>query len=309
MLQLAMMLALASQSPEHRMTTGSGIRARAEPKASAAEVVRLPIGSVLLVKEKSAKPETIGGVTEHWYRVELSKGTGWIFGGFLRAVDPANAIEAHLALWRERSTVETTSFAERADLAELLMNDVAGAKSKDQAAELELAAWRAMKWAVQAIVYEGADAPEPFKKWIEKQGERVVYSEPGGVWYMSAVVAWRLADEHQGTAHADEIAWEAATTPYPGECEGSVPCLLTMMNRSYVRYLDRFPRGKHAEEAMKHTHEALTVSPEFLSDLTDEDKKDMRAELAKIRKTLAKVDPKLSAPELAPLANLDAVAR
>ena len=106
------------QSPEYRLTTGSGIRARAEPKASAPEVARLPIGSVLLVKERSAKPETIGSVTDHWYRVELSKkSSGWIFGGFLRAVDPANAIEAHLELWRERSALDTPTFAERADLA------------------------------------------------------------------------------------------------------------------------------------------------------------------------------------------------
>jgi hypothetical protein len=307
---LALALALfIAQTQEYRLTTGSGIRARAEPKASAAEVVRLPIGSVLLVKERSPKPETIDGKTEHWYRVELPKNaSGWIFGGFTHAVDPARAAEAHLELWRERSKVETTQFAERADLAELLLRSAYATKSKELAAELELAHWLATKWTLKAIDYEKMRV-QPYQGWLEKQGQNLAYSEPAGEWLMNANFGWAIEERHRGTAIADDMAWEAASTPYPGECEGYVPCYLSLMNAGEGRYLERYPNGKHVAEALKAAVETLNVQQELLTGIAEEDKKSMRIELETIRKTLLKIDPKLASPALKEVARLSAVAK
>src|SRR3712207_1893185 len=67
-----------------KITTVSSMRVRRAPRASAEEVTRLKLGTVVSANARSAEQETIGGKTDYWYQVSLPNGErGWLFGGLL----------------------------------------------------------------------------------------------------------------------------------------------------------------------------------------------------------------------------------
>ena len=64
-------------------------------------------------------------------------------------------------------------------------------------------------------------------------------------------------------ALADQIAWEAAENPLPGECEGYVNCYLFSERMTNGEYLRLHPNGKKASEALNN----LTL---FLGSVVDD---------------------------------------
>jgi hypothetical protein len=289
-------LLIALIASEHRFTNGSGVRVRASPSASAAEVARLPIGTVLQIQERSERPETIGGKSDHWYRIGLEKGkTGWVFGAFTTRFEPTSVTKAYVALFRERSTVDATPFADRADLADLLGRAIAGAPSKEDAAAAAHAEWLALRWTLAAIPFPKHDT-DPFAGWIRRQGEKLVYSEPAGEWFLNASRIWITSEGAAGTAEAEEIAWLAATTPLPGECEGYAPCYVSILNACEGRYLASYPKGRHAAEAIAKAVEILAI--DSIGELEESDRTSLREELAKAKASLSKVDAVVARPAL-----------
>src|ERR1043165_5084160 len=75
-------LKLAPQ--QAKITTVSAMRVRKAPQATAEEVVRLKLGTIVNAIARSTNQDTIGGKTDYWYRVNLPNNqTGWLFGGLL----------------------------------------------------------------------------------------------------------------------------------------------------------------------------------------------------------------------------------
>jgi hypothetical protein len=56
---------------------------------------------------------------------------------------------------------------------------------------------------------------------------------------------------------ADQIAWEAAQNPLPGECEGYVNCYLFAQRMTFGEYLRLHPTGAKAVEALKNLTDFL----------------------------------------------------
>src|SRR6185369_13603119 len=69
---------------QSKITTVSAMRMRKAPQATAEEVVRLKLGTIVDAVARSTNQDTISGKTDSWYRVNLPNGqTGWLFGGLL----------------------------------------------------------------------------------------------------------------------------------------------------------------------------------------------------------------------------------
>ncbi|WP_224366437.1 SH3 domain-containing protein [Hyalangium versicolor] len=288
LLQVAPAFAEApAQSEKQRIAAASGIRLRATPAPSGKEVTKLFIGTVLKVLEQTAKQETIGGKADYWYRVATPEGQeGWVFGSLVWPLLPDQQVQTYLEIARQRMADEKTPFVDRADLVNFLKATVTQTPAKESAAHLELALWRAMRWTLAALS-EGNVPKSAYEKWVQRQGDALVYSEPAGEWFVSGAFLWKLEEKYRGLPEAEALAWEAATTTPPGECEGYAPCYLAMSNSMEGEYLRRYPAGPHAGEALKALQQGLGT--DGISDLDQEGRTDLREELGKLEAALGPV--------------------
>jgi hypothetical protein len=240
-----------------RIAIASGVRLRSAPNITASEITRLQFGAVVQELERTPSAEKIGGVEDYWYRVATADGQqGWVFGGFVVPFDPSHKADTYRRIVGERLKVEGGSFNDLADLVRFLSVATAEVPEMDVRTELELARLLAMKRAAAAIPIDQQQQPQ-YQTWIKAQGNNVVYSEPAGQWLVSSDLFWGLQKKASALQIADRIAWEAARNPLPGECEGYLPCHFALLNRTDGKYLELYPRGVHAEEALKNIAEDL----------------------------------------------------
>jgi hypothetical protein len=240
-----------------RITVASGVRVRMMPNTTAEEVTRLGIGTVVQELEQSAGKERVGSAQDYWYRVGTADGrSGWVFGGFTSPFDANNSVTIYRRIAADRLKAEPVSFGDMADLARFLSSVAKEATQPDAAAELELARLTAIQKAAESLPTDKQDQP-PYQGWIKANQALIVYSDPGGVWMVKADAFWELAKQYRALAVGERIAWAAEKLPLPGECEGDPTCNLTYLNRTVGQYLRLYPRGLHAEEAMKDMIEAL----------------------------------------------------
>lgn len=91
---------------------------------------------------------------------------------------------------------------------------------------------------------------EPHKSLIRRNAKDIVYSEPAGEWFVRSERFWDLATRHKEMPIAEVIAWTAAKNPLPGECEGYINCYIYMTRVTMGKYLEMFPSGKNASDAV-----------------------------------------------------------
>ncbi|QRN97331.1 SH3 domain-containing protein [Archangium violaceum] len=283
---------LAAEPPKaekQRITAASGVKLRATPGAGGQEVARLFIGTEVRELERSERQETVGGKTDHWYRVATPEGQeGWVFGAFVPPFEPEQRVKTYVEIANQRMADEKAPFVDRADLANFLKRVVEKESDKASAARLELVRWRAVRWALEAISSEVPKAT--YEPWAKRQGEALVYSELSGEWLVKTSVLWKLEEKYRGLPEAEAFAWDAATAPTQGECEGYVPCSLNMINTAEGEYLRRYPSGPHAEEALKNISEALTID-ESITELDKDGRAELHKELKALEGAVAKVKP------------------
>ena len=143
------------------------------------------------------------------------------------------------------------SFTDSAEVYEFLTDVLADIKSGEIAAELGLKRLQALAAALEAIPIMKSDE-KLYKDFAAAHDNEIVYSDPAGQWFVRADLFWDLRKKHAKSTLADEIAWAAARTNLPGECEGYVNCYLYLMRQTDGEYLDLHPNGKHAPEALKN---------------------------------------------------------
>lgn len=223
-------------------------RVRRDSSTASPELRRMKLGTVLSVLEKSAGPAP-------WYKVQLPPGsktpTGWMSSTVASSFDEAKAETTYRQITTKNFKKTGMSFTDSAEVYEFLTDVLADIKSGEIAAELGLKRLQALAAALEAIPIMKSDE-KLYKDFAAAHDNEIVYSDPAGQWFVRADLFWDLRKKHAKSTLADEIAWAAARTNLPGECEGYVNCYLYLMRQTDGEYLDLHPNGKHAPEALKN---------------------------------------------------------
>ena len=249
----------AAADAKQRITTASAVRLRAAPDTASEEVGRLQLGVIVEELERSQAKAMVGGTEEFWYMVSAPGGArGWVFGGLTAPFDAARREEIYTRLASDRAGKTDATFADSSELvlfAERAAKEVSGRGAR---AELEFVRLRALANSIK-FLSAGEQQTETLKQWAAAHDSEIVYSEPSGEWYVRAELLWDLQARYKDLPLAERIAWEAASTPLPGECEGDVTCNLYYLSETGGRYIKLYPRGPHAGEALKSLEETVNA--------------------------------------------------
>jgi hypothetical protein len=268
---------------------------RSEPAETATEVTRLGLGTIVRRLEQTSSRERVGSLEDYWYRIHSPDGKeGWVFGGFTAPFEAAGRDLVYQKIAAGRLRADDASFDDLVDLVRFLSAAVGEVEDRSALAELELARLLALGRALEEIPVEKEQEPR-YASWIRSQEESVVYNEPAGQWIARSDRFWELQEKYKDLAIAEQIAWEAANNPLPGECEGYFPCYIDAFNRTRGRYLGLYPDGAHAEEAMDEiatSLDELRAASEETSPPQREERIEARKELDKLRATVSKTTGK-----------------
>jgi hypothetical protein len=258
------MLMLSTQQDEVKLdaaqakiTTVSAMRVRRAPQVTAEEVTRLKLGTVVNIVARSANQDTVAGKTDYWFRVSLSNGTtGWLFGGLLLDYNAQQRDELLRQIIDARLKVENTDFADRQEIYDLATSSIKEAKNSNTRAEFELLKLLAL--ANQAGTFPNNLANKsPYREWLKAHAAEVILNEFAGGYNLRSEILWNLEKKYHTLPIADRIAWEAAQNLQPSDCEGDEVCHL-FVYEGEIRYLNLYPNGAHAAEALKNLTELLT---------------------------------------------------
>ena len=301
------------QSPGRKLiVTAAGARLRERPETAAAEAGRLQLGSVVDALERSAERSKVGSAEDFWHLVAAPGGArGWVFGGLVAPFEPARRDAVYLKLAQDRLANSSATFADLSELVRFLDRAAREVKQRNALAELELARLDALARSLASVPFEGLDKP-PYKTWTDERKKEIVYSEPAGQWYVNSNALWDLQRRYSDLPAAERIAWAAAQTPLPGECEGYLPCYLYRETEGNGRYHKLYPRGAHADAALSNlseffghvTEDLRGANPVF--EVPRADRASFRQSVAALRAQLAGVP---AAKKAAVLGQLDAIAR
>lgn len=217
---------------------------RSAPNLTASEVSRARLGSTLKVVEKNAG----------WYKVQTSnRGTGsvgWIPTAAATSLGTNGANdEIYRQILTKNYKSERMSFAEATEVYDFLTRVQPEIKSESAAAEFGLIRLMALRAALDAIPFEQKEQ-KIYQDFVRAQDQNIVYSEPSGKWYVRAPLFWDLHSKYTNIPAGEKIAWEASKTPLPGECEGYVNCYLFLLRMTDGEYLNFYPNGANANEAL-----------------------------------------------------------
>lgn len=217
---------------------------RNSPNLTATEVSRAKLGSVYKVVEKNAG----------WYKVQVSNrgvatGVGWIPVTSATNLEASGNEEIYRQILTKNYKSEKMSFTEAAEVYDFLTRVQPEIKNEAAAADFGLKRLIALRFALEAIPFERKDQ-KIYQDFLKAQEQNIVYSEPSGAWYVRSPLFWDLHSKYSNSPVGEKIAWEAAKNPLPGECEGYVNCYLFLLRMTYGEYLNFYPSGARATEAL-----------------------------------------------------------
>lgn len=224
------------------IVTDLSARIRSQAKSTAPELTRPKLGTILLVAEK----------TPAWYRVQFTSGSkitnGWISANSVNDLNSTGRDQLYRQIADRYYKNDGMDFATASALYEFL-NKADDELNDSDTAELDLKKLMALKSALKAIPVGQSDV-NPYQEFIKGNQKNVVYSEPAGAWYVNSNLFWDLHTKYEKSPLADQIAWEGAQNPLPGECEGYVNCYLFYGRMTSAEYLRLHPTGKKNTEAL-----------------------------------------------------------
>lgn len=286
------------EAAQSKITTVSAMRVRNGPQASAEEVQRLKLGTVVNAVARSTNQDTIGGKTDYWYRVTLPNGqTGWLFGGLLLDFNANQRSELLRQIIEARLKAENTDFPDRQEIYNLAATGINEAKDANTRAEFELLKLLALANTAMAFPDNLRDK-SPYREWLKAHAAEVTLNEFAGGYNLRSEVLWKLEAKYHTLPIADRIAWEAAENPQPSDCEGDEVCNFFQLEGE-IQYLGVHPNGVHASEALKNLIEGITddviqrTNAKGGDQYQVEEQTSLRKTFASLRLALAKT----SAPE------------
>ncbi len=282
--------------PDRRIVSAAAVALREAPGVSRRVVARLPLGTLVVEVARTGGVDTIGGERAPWLEVATSSGEqGWLFGALSLPYAEAERDALALEIAGDRLKRAGDPFEAFAELHAFLARAAGEAATPEARARIELATLRALDRACGAIGFRRR-REEKVLAWVEAQARDLSWNEPAARWIVVADRFWELHDRSASLSVADEIAWEAARTQLPGECEGDVPCRFSGLGRTDVRYLERHPRGAHAGEALANVAAALEEAvgdprgAALFAGSPREDLERTRNDLEKLKALLARID-------------------
>jgi hypothetical protein len=236
------------------VTNGSDVRVRTAPDVTASISFELPLGTDLIVLDRSTSADL-------WFRVRTDDGReGWVLGRLTTSVDSAHygqAVESIvLAQLKNHAEIRGTSFPARVQLFDLIERAQKRLTAREDLARFALYRLRSMRDVLSGVPF-GDDRQEPYQTWITWHYDDIRRDEPSGTWMPSPDYVLHVHEEYPDTLTADDIAWFYAENGLPGECEGDVACYVANLNSLYGEYLREHPRGRHAGESKTAIVKAL----------------------------------------------------
>lgn len=226
------------------IVTDVSARIRSQAKSGAPEITHPKLGTILKVVEK----------TPAWYRVRFSDGSktssGWISAISVNDLNAAAKDQIYRQIADRYYKHDGMDFTTASELYEFL-NGVSTNSGAADSAELDLKKLLALRAALKSIP-TGKSDENPYREFLKAHEKDVVYSEPAGEWYENSNLFWDLHKRNEKSPLADQIAWEAAQNPLPGECEGYVNCYLFYARMTSGEYLSLHPTGKNNLEALNN---------------------------------------------------------
>lgn len=248
---------VSNEAPQIIVTDISA-RIRSQAKPSAPEIIRAKLGTILQVAEK----------TPAWYRVQFPSGgktsSGWISANSVNDLNSAGRDQIYRQIAERYYKGEGMDFATASELYEFLTRAVADL-GNSSSAEIELKRLLALRSALKAIP-AGKSEQNPYREFLKAHAKNVVYSEPSAQWLVSSNLFWDLHKKYEKSPLADQIAWEGAQNPLPGECEGYVNCHLFYARMTSGEYLSLHPNGRKSLEALTNLTNFLEPIAASLTD-------------------------------------------
>lgn len=216
--------------------TAARVRSQPDPRSETLQYA--DIGKVFPVLDKN----------ESWYQIRLSESeSGWISKTIVSDYSAAQREKIYRQIADKYLQKKSIDFATAAQIFEFLTR----AEKETKSADLSLKRLQMLRAALGTVPFE-KQAENPYKNFIETNSEEVVYSEPAGQWFIRAEKIWELHGEYKDKPIGEEIAWQAAQTNLPGECEGYINCYLYLLRVTDGEYLNFYPNGKYSRQALKN---------------------------------------------------------
>ncbi len=223
----------------------TGGRVRTKPGLEGEVVKEFPLGTrFTAISEKEGWDEVLLGET-----ADGEDKTGWIAKSITEPYDAASPGVQFQRIADRYLARENISFSTAKQLFEYLPQAADEAKTYEVGGNLRLKSLIALGLALKAIPFGKSEA-SPYKEFLEKHSEDVVYSEPAGEWYVRSARFWELHQRYRKHKIAETIAWQAAANPLPGECEGYINCYLYFLRATQGEYLNFYPSGKFSKQAI-----------------------------------------------------------
>lgn len=220
------------------IVSATSARVRSEPNLQSATLQYADIGKVFTVSEEN----------ESWYQIRLSGNeSGWISKTIVSDYSAAQREKIYRQIADKYLQKKSTDFPTAVQIFEFLTR----AAKETKSADLSLKRLQMLRYALGSIPFDKKDE-NPYKNFTETNAEEIVYSEPSGQWYIRAEKIWELHGEYKDKPLGEEIAWEAAQTNLPGECEGYINCYLYLLRVTDGEYLNFYPNGKYSRQALKN---------------------------------------------------------
>ena len=200
---------------------------RQEASTKSVRLTAVKLGKILpIVKRGSA-----------FYQVEYEVGkNGWIATTFTRDFDADKRDSVYREIGDKQLKTQKVDYANASEVTEFLRTAQALVKTDEARADLRFKRLRYIAAALKAIP-SGKGGQFPYKNFIKANEKDIVYSEPSAEWYVRAESLWDLREKFAALPIAEEIAWTAAATTIPGECEGYINCYLYNIRATDGEYL------------------------------------------------------------------------
>ena len=266
------------------IVAATSVRIRSQPNASSKALNTLNIGTVLSVLDKNSA----------WFQVKLPDDkSGWISKNVTLDFDSAKRSEIIQKIAAKYAKSNGLNFTDEAQIFDFLKSSPTG--SSELSADLQFKRLLALGIALKKIPFGKGDQ-NPYKDFIKANEDEIVYSEPSAQWYVRANSFWELHNQYKSLSIGEEIAWQAAQTQLPGECEGYVNCYLYNIRATDGEYLNFYPSGKYSKKALQNI--TYFLEP-IIGDLKEKavysaaadisDRADFNRYLAELRKIISKV--------------------